>query len=445
MKAKKYNARYKLTYHKPRKSWKKVYQGATYYLEAGKGAKTDENYRLALAEWEALKARIDAGENTPVATPPTKAPAPVADTAAPFAGRSFDEFLHPHLVRSTSAGSTVTADDTTVNGLVAQFLLARRTQVDAGNLSVKQYAEDKAKLEDWKLFCGMRGIEQIEQATGTALNEYRDLTLRATISGDEENPAISAVTAKKRLAVLRKWLDWCYEIEALESLPRIHKKLAQVPLPKPKPRFFNVADVRELFKAADQRMKLFIALGVNCGFTQKDIATLTPDMVDWNQGLIVRQRSKTGADSKHKLWEVTLELLRREQAPAASEYLLLNQNGNPLYTEKLNANGNHVESDCIRLAWNRFIRSQEKADAAREADGESRRLQEPLGGFKYLRKTSANLIEGEYQEAPHIASLFLAHTDNSVKRHYASTAYELLFEAIDWLDSQYDFMASLSG
>jgi len=43
---------------------------------------------------------------------------------------------------------------------------------------------------------------------------------------------------------------------------------------------------------------------------QQDISDLRMDEVDWENGYIERERSKTKVKTKHKLWAVTLELMK---------------------------------------------------------------------------------------------------------------------------------------
>lgn len=484
-----YNTRYKLTYHKPSKRWKKVYRGVTHYLKSGVGSKTDENYQLAFAEWEALKAELDweAGrlpDSSPTATARRSLePIPVVESEPPAtvdSGQSVQPIAQPEtteadrpqrskfeqeyfgvlpndpphiqfrgpegidnfiryehmaeLSESTELETTV-AGDKTIKGLVAAYLSIRRTKAKAGELSSKQFAEDKTNLDVLLAFCSMQEVKQIEQLNESVLIDFQTAMRKATIKTDGRKP-ISPFTANKRLKVLKRWLLWCFESGYLETLPRNHRKLANIKLPKPNPQFLPVEDIRVLFNDAKPRVQLYIALALNCGYTQIDIATLTHEMVA--SGIVRRERHKTQADQTHKLWPVTQALIEREKTGTETELLFLNQNGNPLYVDGINSKGNHTQTDTISLAFNRHTRLLREADAKRVENGKPKRLS--FDGsimFKYFRKTSANLIEQNYQETPHLTSMFLAHSENAMKRHYASKHYELLFDAIDWLDSQY--------
>lgn len=86
-----------------------------------------------------------------------------------------------------------------------------------------------------------------------------------------------------------------------------------------------------MLQAAVDRTKLYILLMLNCGMTQKDISDLRVEEVDWQEGRIIRKRSKT---SKHEnvptvsylLWQETFRLLRQERNPESKGLVLLNVN-----------------------------------------------------------------------------------------------------------------------
>ena len=54
-----------------------------------------------------------------------------------------------------------------------------------------------------------------------------------------------------------------------------------------------------------------MALAVNCGYGANDISDLLVAEIDWETGIIDRDSSKTGIRQRHKLWPVTLELLKK--------------------------------------------------------------------------------------------------------------------------------------
>jgi hypothetical protein len=73
-----------------------------------------------------------------------------------------------------------------------------------------------------------------------------------------------------------------------------------------------VEEVEAMYAKATDRMKLYMLLALNGGFTQIDIATLTHGMIDWRTGIISRDRNKTSVPQGCKLWPNTLALLKQE-------------------------------------------------------------------------------------------------------------------------------------
>ena len=235
---------------------------------------------------------------------------------------------------------------------------------------------------------------------------------------------ISPTTAKKRLDSVRLFLQWVYERKPEFELPRnLNRHFASVRVDPPKPMQFTVEEVQTIFNAASQRTKLYIALAANCGYTQVDIATLEASHIDWNNGLIKRDRNKTRSPQVHKLWPVTITLLERECRQTQSGLVLLDQKGQPLKRDVIKLNGEVTTYDSIRLA---FDRTMTKIGMAKD----KRR-------FKTFRKTSADLIEKHCPEYPHLSSQFLAHSETATKRYYVGRHYEMLFMALDKLDELY--------
>lgn len=225
---------------------------------------------------------------------------------------------------------------------------------------------------------------------------------------------------------VRQFIEWLYEQEIIEHRPRnLNRTYARVKLPKPSPLFFTADEVRKIFDAATPRTKLYVALAVNCGYTQIDIATLTHGMVDWTKGVIVRNRNKSGVPQVHKLWSGTMDLLRSQMtAETRDGLMLIDENGNQLVRQRIGDKGHIVTNDAIKLAFDRTMKRV-------EMDKDPRR-------FKVFRKTSSNEIERAFPEYPHLASDFLAHGETATKRYYVVKHHDQLFRAIDHLSNFYN-------
>ena len=190
-----------------------------------------------------------------------------------------------------------------------------------------------------------------------------------------------------------------------------------------KPQFFTVEEVHTLYRSADPTMRACIALALNTGYTQIDIASLTRDHIG-EGGIVNRERSKTGQPQCHKLWPVTLDALEtanrlnpRGTSVASNEPMLRTNTGLLLVEEKWK-NGEPFRSDRLGVLFGNHAREQ-------GITGRS---------FKHWRKTAGNLIE---QHEPGLTSLFLSHSETGMKKHYVNPHFDKLHELTDSLESHW--------
>ena len=225
---------------------------------------------------------------------------------------------------------------------MARYLDARKLRLGSKTkpLSQASYREDVYLLNAFKAFCQSKGKSKLAVALSPdVLGQYKDSLITST-----EGP----YSVRHKLRTVKALLLWAYDSELIDNLPRCIKKYNDITLPDPKPEFFTVKQVQTLYNDASPRMKLWILLGLNCGFTQTDISSLAPDMVDWERGIIARDRQKTGVDSQHKLWPATLKMLR-EQA-GSGPLLLTTEDGQPLLRRENQGRRQAVENRYDRPA-----------------------------------------------------------------------------------------------
>lgn len=442
---------YQLTWLPSRKRWRKRYKKATYYLKTPSNGKRDrEGYHAAVKEWERLKAFIDGigpdpytktgaiiperqlAEPYPVYVSP--APAKVNGHARPVTileptAKPDNPFIlgtgfHPELLIQSGNGNPHLGERR-ISVLADAWLDRRHKQTERGELSLKQWAEDRAKLQVFRDFivANFPQVVFIEHIEAAILNLYRDKQWEFIDHADKEH-RISKATLKKRLDTVAKWLHWLLDQNILAELPKDLRTFGRVKLDKPKPLFWSPEDVKKLATLATERTQLYIMLALNLGATQKDIATLEREMIDWETGIVARDRHKTGVASKAKLWPSALALLREHASPDKRGPLLLDQNGTSLYVEKVNDNGKLVVNDTIRLAFDRLMRAKKTG-----FKGDKR-------SFKHLRKTAANEIE---KSRPDLTGLFLAHAEKETKRYYVEQHYDELFVEVAKLESVFGF------
>jgi integrase len=181
-------------------------------------------------------------------------------------------------------------------------------------------------------------------------------------------------------------------------------------------------EFRNMLKASPGQLKLHLLLMANCGMTQQDISDLEDEEVDWQEGRILRKRSKT-SDKKstptvnYKLWPVTFELLRKYRSGTPT--VLLTESGRPFVRKEL-VQGRLIKSDNIRSNF-AHVRNRVKFPKS----------------LKLLRKTSATLLES-HETYGRFTQHFLGHAPRTIAaRHYAAPAQDLFDAAVDWLGQQY--------
>jgi integrase len=156
---------------------------------------------------------------------------------------------------------------------------------------------------------------------------------------------------------------------------------------------YNVAELTSLYVSGTATERLFLLLGVFCGWTQADIATAQVGMFDLKARVVCRKRSKTGVEGRWIIPSQLVELLApRIAGKSKNDIAIVSDEGGPVLV--YSARGGRV--DLIRDAWDRML----------ERSG-VRTL-----SFKYLRKTGSQMIR-EIANLE-VSQMFLSHSDGSV-------------------------------
>ncbi len=308
-----------------------------------------------------------------------------------------------------------TNGNSTLENLVAKYLEHRKKRLGSKTkpLSHSSYQSDVYRLKAFQDYCKRKRKPRLAEALSSeTLGAYKDSLITA-----EEG----AVSVKHKLRTVKALVMWAYDSELIDALPRNIRKYVDVDLPAPKPQFFKVKDVKRLYKTASDRVKLWILLGLNCGYVQSDISSLEPGMVDWENGVIRRDRQKTGVESQHRLWPITLKMLR-EQA-TDGPLLLTTATGQPLIREEIRDDGTPSKTDMIAHTF-ADLKKDEKVALS----------------FKHFRKTAADAIAKQFQDKPWLVELFLAHSDPRMRKHYTRQHYDELHNAIEWLGVHFGFI-----
>jgi hypothetical protein len=241
---------------------------------------------------------------------------------------------------------------------------------------------------------------------------------------DANEKRYSRDTCKNQLILIRAFLRWLHRSDMQWKLPADYlfprtkiEWLASEVSGEVKKRTFSVKEVGILWENATSLERIFIALGVNCGFGAAEIGTLAEAEVNGN--LIKRLRHKTKVFGAWWLYPITRSAIawarrRKEVLGFTSDYLLVSDSGQP-YSAVTAGNNNNQK---IRNSWNRLMKR------VRHDHPDFPRL-----SFGKLRKTSASWMRrvggGE------MASIFIAHgqaTGDSLLDLYADRQFRKLFK-----------------
>lgn len=214
----------------------------------------------------------------------------------------------------------------------------------------------------------------------------------------------SAAWLKARLRTAKLWAEWLVERGYLAKMPRsIGRSWNRAGSDKPSPTFLTTAECRAMFFAADPRLKLAVALGLNAGYRASDLQSLRLEHIDLTTGEIVRQRNKTGSAQRHKLWAVTVSLLR--DICSADR-------------EPFERGWSNIAKVTTELIDSVIPDNTDDASAGRRTS-------------KSLRSTGAQVIEEVTGGTmPHVVSQWLAHGDKRLAKHYRREELKPLYAAI---------------
>lgn len=241
-----------------------------------------------------------------------------------------------------------------------------------------------------------------------------------------ENEEYTDTTWSAVLSVARTFIRSRWERRLIE-LPRNLDSLTVEVSTKAITTFTN-QEIKARYQKADDRMRLFILLALNCGMYQRDIGDLRQHEVDWRKGRITRQRTKTRGKSKkiptvnYKLWPETFRLLGqfRSEDP---EFALLNNDGLPLWRQYKDDNGKYQKSDAIKNLYSRLQKKLPKKSKKKP--------------FKTFRKTASTRLE-EHDQYGRYAEYFLGEAPSSItQKHYSKPSDKQFDAALSWLWGRY--------
>ncbi|HUE17170.1 MAG TPA: hypothetical protein VMR25_23660, partial [Planctomycetaceae bacterium] len=282
--------------HKARHAW--------YVAQGDETGQNDEQQQIETVELilgrSSLPDPLEAYGTSPLTTPAYKS---TAVDAALWTDR---------LARSVKP-----AQQHSVTALVALFLKTRES--DCRPDRVYNLSKHLAHFTGW-IDC-----EDIRKVNGLTLVNFRTHIL-GKVGRDRANNVMST---------LKRFMWWCYEIEAIDEHPRnLKSRDLRIEFPPKSVKIWSHDQLKLLFgnvhlTGSPDRHRLWYLLSLNIGIQATEIALLSNHeegprddayysrpRIDWAKGTITRKRAKTAAYSgvplvSTKLWPETLDLLRK--------------------------------------------------------------------------------------------------------------------------------------
>lgn len=409
-----------LTFHKASGQWKKVINGKAYYFGKGSGVSDRNSYQAALIRYREklaeLRVAATAWKDAPAGSAYPGASIRHVETALQNWGKSIAE----------TQKQAKQGEHYTIRQLIDLFKIdcQRRHEITKklpDQLTKKQqmgYSRLQGigfELAPLLGFAGDKEMPEDERAISLLLMEYRNSQQQRMLNDD-----ISPATFSNNIKTLRQFIGWCYDNLYLASMPRNAGVLFAKYQYAERKLALDDETIKTLWGKADDKMKTFIALGLNCGFYAIDISELKKDNLQGKY--LIGKRGKTSVPYKILLWDTTKTLLEKTTSlnnEANTEgYLFLTKMGNPMV---------HEHTSAIKTRFDRM---------ARQASVKA--------SFSNLRDTAATRIE---KIDSTLTSQFLRHVTNEMKKHYVDIKPEemetaKLDKAIKKLEGQFKYLTA---
>jgi integrase len=199
----------------------------------------------------------------------------------------------------------VRTDALAVRDLVNHFLTAKRHLLDSRELAQRSF-------DDYYKTCE-RVVEQFGRTTAVDYLTPADFDkLRASIAKNWGPVAVG--NEVQRVRVLFKY---GYDAGLLDKpvrfgpgFKRPSRKTLRLARHEKGPRMFQAAQIKALLANALPQMKAMILLGINCGFGNTDVGSLTFKALDLDAGWVNHPRSKTGIMRRCPLWKETVAAVK---------------------------------------------------------------------------------------------------------------------------------------
>jgi integrase len=228
-----------------------------------------------------------------------------AAAAAAAADAALNEYLAKRGALHAGRKPREATDRLTVKELVNQFLDAKESLVEVGELSPRTW-------QDYKDAC-----DQLVSNFGKS-RVVADL-------GPDDFAALRKKMAKrfgphrlaKTIQCVRSVFKFGFEADLIDrpirygpTFDRPSKKVMRLHRAAQGAKLFTADELRRMIDAAPVQLKAMLLLAINAGFGNSDVGNLPISALDLDAGWVAFARPKTGIDRRCPLWPETVEALR---------------------------------------------------------------------------------------------------------------------------------------
>lgn len=197
----------------------------------------------------------------------------------------------------------------TVAELCNHFLTAKTRKKDAGELSVRMFAEYKTTTDRMVAAFGKhRIVDDLRPADFAKYRAGLAEQFGPVRIGNEVQKVRTVFKFGTENGLIEKMVQFGSEFKKPD------KKTLRKHRAKTGKKLFTANEVRSLVADAGVPLKAMILLGINAAFGNNDVGTLPLSAVDLDGGWITFPRPKTGIERKARLWPETVSALREALA-----------------------------------------------------------------------------------------------------------------------------------
>jgi integrase len=237
----------------------------------------------------------------------------------------------------------------TIRDLANAFLNHKRALADAGEITMRMWAEYKGTTD---LLVGRFGKGRLAEDVGP--DDFAALRAEAA---RRWGPVSLGNFIQRVRCVFKFGADNGLLERAVrygQCFARPSRKTLRLDRAAKGVRMFEAAEVRAMLAAAGPQLKAMILLGVNCGMGNGDCARLPASALDMGGGWVNFARPKTGIGRRCALWPETVQALREALAnrPEPKDLghaalVFITKYGAPWVRHTVQASGKVIVDDAV--------------------------------------------------------------------------------------------------